>query len=196
MALQPPVENQQALEIELLHPLPPRASRRTVAVPPKKFYDVASSSTKYKDMPGERLFVQYVLHLRTQSIKTATQICHARCNPDLGPNRKLDHLRRLSRIDRTREGSAPLSTLIIARPGSSTWIAPPAGAGTSPVSLSSSLVLDHCHRNQRCAGLVQFATLKRATPLEDLVRVHTVRSRHLGNTGARLQRQLHDLKLL
>ena len=36
-----------------------------------------------------------------------------------GPDRKLDHWRRLSRIEHTRDESAPLSTLITARPGSS-----------------------------------------------------------------------------
>jgi hypothetical protein len=48
------------------------------------------------------------------------------------------NLRRLSRIKRTKDESAPLSTLITARPGSSMWIAPPAGVATSSVSLPSS----------------------------------------------------------
>src|SRR6202051_4248601 len=88
---------------------------QTIAIPPKKFYDVASSSAEHKHVSGERLLMQHVLHLRTQSIETAAQVRHSCCNPDLGPNWKLDHLRRLSRIDRTRDESAPLSTLIVAR---------------------------------------------------------------------------------
>ena len=74
---------------------------------------------KHKHMTGERLLVQHVLHLRTQSIEPATQIRHSCCNPDLGPNRKLDHWRRLSSRVRSNVGLAPLSTLISARSGSS-----------------------------------------------------------------------------
>jgi len=91
----------------------------TITIPPQQFYDVASAPTKHEDVSGERLLLKHVLHLRTQAIKTAAQIRYPGCDPDPGPNRKLDHLRRLSRINRTKEGSAPLSTLIIARPGSS-----------------------------------------------------------------------------
>jgi len=50
MALQPPVENQQALEIELLHPLPPRASRRTVAIEPQQFYEVTVLTAEDEDV--------------------------------------------------------------------------------------------------------------------------------------------------
>lgn len=98
---------------------------QTVAIPPQQLDGVASSSAEHEHVSGERLFVQYVLHLRTQSIESAAQIRHSCCNPDLGPDRKLDHWRRLSRIERNSDGSAPLSTLIRARPGSSIWIAPP-----------------------------------------------------------------------
>ncbi len=79
-----------------------------------------------------------LLHLRTQAVETAAQVRHSCCNPDLGSNRKLDHLRRLSRIERTRDESAPLSTLIVARPGSSMWIAPVAGLAAPSISLLSS----------------------------------------------------------
>ncbi len=54
----------------------------------------------------------------------------------------------------------------------------------------------HRDRHQRNTRLTQFATIKCTTPLEYLVRVHTMGLRHLGYAGARLQRQLHNLKLL
>ena len=111
---------------------------QAISVPPKKFYDVASAPAKHEHMPGEWLLMQYVLYLRTQSIKAATQIRHSCRNPDLRSRRKLDHLRRLSRIERTRDGSAPRSTLINARPGSSMLTMPPAGVGTSSASLLAS----------------------------------------------------------
>ena len=62
----------------------------------------------------------------------------------------------------------------------------------------SALVLGAAHRDrdQRNTRLTQFATIKCTTPLEHLVRVHTMGLRHLGYTGARLQRQLHNLELL
>src|SRR5581483_2685391 len=84
----------------------------------------------------------HVLYLRTQSIESAAQIRHSCCNPDLGPDRKLDHWRRLSRIERNRTGSAPLSTLISARPGSSMWIAPPAHVAPASDSRLSASALD------------------------------------------------------
>ena len=70
-------------------------------------------------MTGERLLLQDGLDLRTKSIEAATHIGDAGSQPDLGPCGKMDHLRRLSRTQRTSAESAPLSTLIIARPGSS-----------------------------------------------------------------------------
>ncbi len=54
----------------------------------------------------------------------APHIRDTRCKPDLRSCRKLDHLRRLSRIERNSVASAPLSTLISARPGNSIWIEP------------------------------------------------------------------------
>src|ERR1700733_14450075 len=92
-------------------------------------------------MSGERLLVKYVLDLRTQTIKAATQIGHTGCDPDLRPHWKIDHLRRLSRIDCTRQASAPCSTLIRARPASSMLIAP-AVDGLDACSLMSSLPSD------------------------------------------------------
>ena len=54
----------------------------------------------------------------------------------------------------------------------------------------------HRDRDQRNTRLTQLATIKCTTPLEHLVRVHTMGLRHLGYAGARLQRQLHNLELL
>src|ERR1700756_3651569 len=68
----------------------------TVAIPPQQLDGVASASAKHEHMSGERLLMQNVLHLRTQPIKSAAQVRHSGCNPDLGPDRKLDHWRRLS----------------------------------------------------------------------------------------------------
>ena len=91
--------------------------------------------------------------------------------------------------NRTRDESAPLSTLITARPGSSMWIAPPAGRAASPVSSALVSGARHRNRDQRHTRLAQFATFKCTTPLEHLVRVHTMCSRHFGHAGARLQCQ-------
>jgi hypothetical protein len=70
-------------------------------------------------MAGEWLLLERVLHLRTQPIEATAQIRHAGRKPDLRPGWRLGHLLKLSRINRTNEGSAPLSTLITARPASS-----------------------------------------------------------------------------
>jgi len=59
-------------------------------------------------------------------------------------------------------------------------IAPPAEVATAS-TLASPPLARHRNRDQRCARLVQFAMLVRTTPLEQLVRVHTLRSRHFGH---------------
>jgi len=92
---------------------------QTVAIEPQTLNDVSSPAPKDEDMTGERLLLQDGLNLRTESIEAATKISHASSQPDLGPCGKMDHLRRLSRTQRKSAGSAPLSTLIIARPDSS-----------------------------------------------------------------------------
>src|SRR5580704_17764329 len=51
-------------------------------------------------------------------------------------------------------------------------------------------------RDQRHARLAQFTAFIGSTPLEHLVRVHTMGSRYFGYAGARLQRQLYNLQLL
>src|ERR1035437_3828401 len=62
-------------------------------------------------------------------------VCDTRCDPDPRSCRKLDHLRRLSRIECKRIGSAPHSTLIDARPGNSMWMEPDvAGCGCAGAS--------------------------------------------------------------
>ena len=133
---------------------------------------------------------------RPQTVKTAAQIRHAGCNPDLRSRRQLDHWRRLSRIDLTNDGSAPLSTLIIARPGSSMWIAPALDAcGTSSASLRHSPALVTLTA-MRCGRLDQFPTLEHPSPLKNLVRVQPVRSRHFSYARTRVQCQLHNLPLL
>ena len=70
-------------------------------------------------MSGEGLLLKHGLHLSAQPIEAAAHVGHARGNPYPGPGRKLDHLRKLSRMERTKVKSAPLSTQIIARPGNS-----------------------------------------------------------------------------
>src|SRR3569833_165945 len=114
----------------------------TVAIPPQQLDDVDSATAKHEYMSGERLLLQNVLHMRTQPIKSAAQVRHSCCNPDLGPDRKLDHRRRLSSRVRSNVGSAPLSTLITARPGSSMWIAPPAAGTTTSGARFSSCEFD------------------------------------------------------
>ena len=92
---------------------------QAVAVEPQKLDDVASATSKNEDVSGERLLFKHGLHLRTQAIETTTHIGHAGGDPYPRSGAKFDHLRRLSRIDRNSTGSAPLSTLIMARPGNS-----------------------------------------------------------------------------
>jgi len=74
---------------------------------------------------GERLLLQNGLYLRVQAVESAPHVGHAGGDPDLRSGAQLDHLRRLSRIVRNNVASAPLSTLIVARPGNSRWIEPP-----------------------------------------------------------------------
>ena len=92
---------------------------KTIAIEPQAFNNVTSSATENEDVAGERLLVQHGLHLRTEPIEAAAHVRDTCRNPDLRPCRKLDHWRRLSWIDRKSTASAPLSTLINARPGSS-----------------------------------------------------------------------------
>ncbi len=105
---------------------------QTITIPPQEFYDIASAPAKDKHVSGEGLLLQYSLHLATESIEAAAHVRHAGRNPDLRSSRKLDHWHKLSSTARTREPSAPLSTLIIARPGSSIWIAPALDPAVSP----------------------------------------------------------------
>jgi hypothetical protein len=46
---------------------------------------------EHKHVLGEWLLVQNALHPHTQPIEPAARIRHSGCNPDLGPDRKLDH---------------------------------------------------------------------------------------------------------
>jgi len=62
--------------------------------------------------------------VRAQTVEATTHVGHAGCKPDLGSGAKLNHLCMRSRIERSNPGSAPLSTLIIARPGNSMWMEP------------------------------------------------------------------------
>jgi hypothetical protein len=70
-------------------------------------------------VPGERLLFKNGLYLRAQTIETTTHIGHAGGDPYPRSGAQFDHLRKLSRIDLTSTASAPLSTLIMARPGNS-----------------------------------------------------------------------------
>src|SRR5277367_1172574 len=94
-------------------------------------------------MSGERLLFEHRLHLRTQAIESATHVGHAGGQPDLRSGAKIDHLRKLSRIECSSDGSAPRSTLIMALPGNSMWIEPLGAdrswASPSPVSQAASL---------------------------------------------------------
>jgi hypothetical protein len=58
-------------------------------------------------------------YLCAKPVETASHIGHARGDPDLRSSAQFDHLRKLSKIKRNSTGSAPLSTLILALPGSS-----------------------------------------------------------------------------
>jgi hypothetical protein len=115
---------------------------QTVSVPPKKFYDVASPSAKYENMSREWLLLKHGLDLSAQPIEAAAHVGHACGNPYPGSGRKLDHWRKLSRMERNKAGSEPLSTQIIVPPGSWMWIVPPlvacSSADLSGVSLASS----------------------------------------------------------
>ena len=84
-----------------------------------KILIVSPAPAKNKDVSGERLLVEHGLHLRTQTVEATTHVGHAGCKPDLRPGSKFNHLRKLSRIERSNIGSAPRSTLIMARPGNS-----------------------------------------------------------------------------
>jgi hypothetical protein len=70
-------------------------------------------------MSGERLLLENDLHLRTQTVEATPHVGHTGGDPDPGSGAQFDHLRKLSRIDLNSAGSAPLSTLIMARPGNS-----------------------------------------------------------------------------
>jgi hypothetical protein len=115
---------------------------QTISVPPKKFYDVTSPAAEYEHVSREGLLLKHGLDLSAQPIEAAAHVGHARGNPYPGPGRKLDHWRKLSRMERNKDGSEPLSTQIIAPPGSSMWIVPPlvacSSADLSGVSLANS----------------------------------------------------------
>src|SRR5664279_3242579 len=97
-----------------------RGIAKAVAVPPQKLNDVTSASTENKHVSREWLLFKYGLHLCTEPVETTAHIGHASGDPDPRSSAEFNHLRKLSRIKRNSTGSAPLSTLIIARPGSST----------------------------------------------------------------------------
>jgi len=96
-----------------------RKQTKSVAVEPQQLDDVTAASTENEDVTGKRLLVEHCLHLRTQAVETTTHVGHAGSDPYPRSGAELDHLRRLSRIDRNNTGSAPHSTLIITRPGNS-----------------------------------------------------------------------------
>jgi hypothetical protein len=104
-------------ESSSLQPLGKQA--QAVSVEPEKLDHVASAPAKDEHVAGERLLLKHRLHLRTQAVETTSQIRHTGGNPDPRPRAKLDHLRKLSSTARNSVASAPHSTLIVARPGSS-----------------------------------------------------------------------------
>lgn len=103
---------------------------QTIAIPPEELYDIASASAEQEHVSGEGLLLKHSLHLSTEAIEATAHVRHPGSNPDLRSGGELDHLRRLSNTARTRESSAPLSTLIIARPGTQ--------YGSSPNSMAES----------------------------------------------------------
>ena len=71
-------------------------------------------------MSREWLLLEHDLHLGTETVETTAHIRHTGGDPDLRSCGKLRITCSGSQeSDRTSTGSAPLSTLIIARPGSS-----------------------------------------------------------------------------
>jgi len=92
---------------------------KPIAIEPQKFYLVAAASTKNKDVSREWLLVEHRLHLRAQPVEAAAHIRHASSKPGPRARAEFDHLRKLSRIKCNIVASAPLSTLIVARPGNS-----------------------------------------------------------------------------
>ena len=92
---------------------------QTITIPPQQLHDIASAPAEHEDMARKRLLLQNRLHLRTEAIETAPHIGHAGGKPYPGPCGKMNHWRRLSSTQRSSRGSAPLSTVSTARPGSS-----------------------------------------------------------------------------
>lgn len=86
---------------------------QAVSIEPEKLDHVASAPAKDEDVTGERLLLQH------SGPETHVSYPSHRGDPDPPSRAKLDHLRRLSRIERNGAASAPHSTLIIARPGNS-----------------------------------------------------------------------------
>jgi hypothetical protein len=56
---------------------------QTIAIPPQKFYDIASAPAKQEHMPREGLLLEHGLHLSAETIEAAPHVGHAGCNPDL-----------------------------------------------------------------------------------------------------------------
>ena len=96
-----------------------RKQAQAIAIEPEALHDVTSAPPKQKHMSREWLLLQNGLNLGAQPIEATAHIGYAGSEPDPGSCGKMDHLRKLSRTQRTTAGSAPFSTLIIARPGSS-----------------------------------------------------------------------------
>jgi hypothetical protein len=74
---------------------------------------------RHVSLRSRGLLFKHGLNLRTQAIETTPHIGHSGGDPYLGSGAKIDHLRKLSRINLNNAGSAPLSALITALPGNS-----------------------------------------------------------------------------
>jgi hypothetical protein len=105
---------------------------KAVAIEPNHFNQITSATPEDEDMARERPLIKHCLDLCTETLKSTPHIRHAGSDPDLRSGAKLDHLRRLSRIEHNSTRSAPVSTLISARPGNSMWIEPEAGGCPCP----------------------------------------------------------------
>src|SRR5260370_33421784 len=90
-------------------------------------------------MTGEWLLFEHSLHRRTQALKATAHVGNTCGDPDPCSCTQLDHWRRLSRIVRSKEPSAPFSTLIVARPGNSMWIAPVGAAASGPIGADNAI---------------------------------------------------------
>ncbi len=96
----------------------------SVAIGPKQSYEITALATEDEDMAGIGLPLQDGLDQGAESLKAAPEIGEPGGNPNPRACLQLNQRVKLPRTARTSAGSAPLSTLTRARPGSSMWVEP------------------------------------------------------------------------